>query len=186
MSPPPERSDLSLRDTPALVILREHPELFAGMDHAALKAAQDLLRVAKRMLGAFGDEFARHGLSPGRYSVLMALYAEGSPMAPSEIAADVGVTRATMTGLIDGLMRDGLVSHAPGDESDRRRKAIGLSAKGCTLLGELMPEIFGRMCALVAPLSPDERVLMQRLLNKVETGLENSRPDDTETREQAT
>ena len=49
-------SDLTLRDTPALEALGRRRAALGHIDPAALTAAQDLLRVAKRMLGASGRE----------------------------------------------------------------------------------------------------------------------------------
>lgn len=163
-------SDFTLRDTPALEALSRRQATLGDIDPAALAAAQDLLRVAKRMLGAFGDAFAAHGLSPGRYAVLMALDVRRPSLAPSEIAEQLGVTRATVTGLIDGLTRDGLVTLAAA-EADRRRKAIMLTPKGETLIDQAIPDIFRRMADLTAPLNSDERRSALRLLGKVEDGL---------------
>lgn len=144
------------------------------IDPAALAAAQDFLRVAKRMLGAFGDTFGAYGLSPGRYAVLMALDVQRPSMAPSEIAARLGVTRATVTGLVDRLMRDELVAYAR-EGPDRRRKAVALTRKGETLIDDIVPVIFKDMADLTAPLSPEERRTALRLLSKVEDGLAPAR-----------
>lgn len=123
-------SDLEMRDTPALAVLRQQPAALGHIDPVHIAAAQTLLRVSKKLLGVFGEEFALRGLSPGRYAVLMALHARDGSLAPSELADRVGVTRATMTDLITGLVGDGLVASAPADERDRRRKAVALTGKG--------------------------------------------------------
>lgn len=175
-------SDIPLRDTPALAVLSRRIAALGDIDPATIAAAQDFLRVAKRMLGAFDRAFEAHGLSPGRYSVLMALEVERPSLAPSEIADRLGVTRATVTGLIDGLVRDGLVAHA-ADGPDRRRKAISLTARGELLIDEVVPVIFRRMADMMAPLTPDERQTAVRLLGKVENGLSPARP--VESREKA-
>jgi DNA-binding MarR family transcriptional regulator len=165
-------SDLEIRDTPALEVLQKFPAL--RLDAADIASAQDVLRLAKKLLGAFGDEFALHGLSPGRYAVLMSLFARNRPLAPSEIADRLDVTRATVTGLISGLVRDGLVSYAAGESADRRRKAIALTAKGRKLLTTVVPDIFTQMAGLLAPLSRSERATLLRLAHKVEAGLSPS------------
>jgi DNA-binding MarR family transcriptional regulator len=164
-------SDLELHDTPALAILRRQPDLVGQFDQADIAAAQDVLRVSKKLLGAFSETFALRGLSPGRYAVLMALFARDVPLAPSEIAEQLGVTRATVTGLIGGLLGDGLVAYVSADADDRRRKAIALTAKGRRLLKEVVPEVFLQMAGLFAPLSGNERSRLLKLLNKVEAGL---------------
>lgn len=173
-------SDLELRDTPAIAVLRQQSGVLGHIDPAHIAAAQDLLRVSKKLLGAFSEEFARRGLSPGRYAVLMALYACKGALAPSEIAERVGVTRATMTDLISGLVGDGLVASAPADGGDRRRKAVELTPKGRRLLGDFVPDVFAQMAELVAPLSREEIALLVQLLNKVETGLGRAPAPGTE------
>lgn len=170
--------DLTLRDTPALEVLSRRREALGHIDPEALAAAQDFLRVAKRMLGAFGEAFSAHGLSPSRYAALIALDVQRPSMAPSEIADRVGVTRATVTGLIDGLMRDGLVTYT-AEGTDRRRKSIALTRKGEALIDVVVPDIFKRMAELTAPLSPDERRLAVRILGKVEDGLALARVAET-------
>ena len=87
--PSPTRADLELNDTPALAVFARRRASFEGVDPLSLRACQDLLRVAKRSLAAFGAEFARHGISPGRYSVLMELYHASVALAPSELADEM-------------------------------------------------------------------------------------------------
>jgi DNA-binding MarR family transcriptional regulator len=164
-------SDLEFHDTPALEVLRRLPEPPGHIAPADIAAAQHLLRVAKRILGSFAEQFALHGLSPGRYALLMALYVADRPLAPSEIADRLGVTRATVTGLIAGLVRDGLVDCAPADSDDRRRKATALSASGRNLLGDVAQDVFIQMAALTAMLTGEERSLLLGLLSKIEAGL---------------
>lgn len=164
-------SDLELHDTPALQVLAKHPEAFSATDGADIAAAQDLLRLAKKLLGAFGEEFALRGLSPGRYAVLMALYAGDAPLAPSEIADRLRVTRATVTGLIGGLVQDDLVAYGSSDIADRRRKAITLTPKGRALMAEVVPDVFAQMSALFRPLSRAERATLLKLSAKIEAGL---------------
>ena len=160
-------SEIPMRDTPALEVLGRRAGRLDHIDPAGLAAAQDLLRTAKRMLGAFAEYFAAHGLSPGRYAVLMALDVQRPSMTPSQIAERLGVTRPTMTGLVDGLVRDGLIAYH-ADPADRRRKAIALTAAGEALLDVVVPDVFARMVDLTAPLSADERRTLVRLLGKVE------------------
>jgi DNA-binding MarR family transcriptional regulator len=169
--PKPTRFDLEMRDTPALDIVRQRPDDFGGVPAADLKLAQDLLRVSKRLLGGFADEFARHGLSPGRYALLMTLHGAKGALAPSEIAARIGVSRATVTGLLDGMGREGLIEHVTPASGDRRRKSVKLSVAGRRLLLKLLPDVFTRMVALVAPLKRSERAQFRATLLRIETGL---------------
>jgi DNA-binding MarR family transcriptional regulator len=82
------------------------------------------------------------------------------------LAEHAGVTRATMTGLVDTLERDGLVTRAP-DPDDRRMMSVQLTAKGEGRLKEILPDYFARIAALMKPLSENERKTLLRLLLKV-------------------
>ena len=164
-------TDFELRDTPALTVLRQMPTASGRFRSRDIAAAQDLLRISKKLLGTFSEAFERRGLSPGRYSVLMVLRAAESSLAPSDLAQRIGVSRPTVTGLILGLVRDGLVAYLPSAAGDRRRKAIVLTKSGRALLSRVVPDIFALMAALLTPLSGKERAALMHLLSKVEAGL---------------
>ena len=85
---------------------------------------------------------------------------------PAELAEHAGVTRATMTGLIDTLERDGLVTRTP-DPTDRRMMSVSLTPHGVNRLQEILPAHFKRMSALVSVLSESERRTMVTLLGKI-------------------
>src|SRR5882757_9582431 len=88
------------------------------------------------------------------------------PRTPAELADAAGVTRATMTGLIDTLERDGLVRREP-DPDDRRMMSVRLTAKAESFLAQMLPKHFQIMAQLMAPLSESERKTLVRLLTKV-------------------
>ena len=66
---------------------------------------------------------APHGLSEGRFVLLFLLDAAPDGLAPAVLAQQAGVSRATVTGLIDGLERKALVARQ-ADASDRRALRI--------------------------------------------------------------
>jgi DNA-binding MarR family transcriptional regulator len=115
---------------------------------------------------------AQHQITHGGFSVLMALWGcsrrEGPEvkLCPAALAECTGVTRATMTGLVDTLERDGLVRREP-DPNDRRMMIVDLTARGEARLLEILPNHFRRMAWLLAPLSENERKSLVGLLMKV-------------------
>lgn len=162
-------SDLEFSDTPALEVLARLPR--SDIDPTDIVVAQDLLRLAKTLLRSFAEQFAMHGLSPGRYALMMTLQARAAPLAPSEIADRLGVTRATVTGLVSGMVRDGLIVFAPAEGADRRRKAVALTDRGRELAAVVAPEVFQQMASLLTPLSAPERNTLRGLLRRIEDGL---------------
>ena len=130
-------------------------------------------------------------LSQGRFLILVVMNRTPAELtSPSVLAEKIGVTRATMTRLIDGLERDGLIRRYPHGE-DRRRQNIKLTAKGQELLEEILPDYWSRIDTLMKGLNETEQQAMITLLSKVADGLPalteegNSRsaPDPVEIRE---
>lgn len=85
---------------------------------------------------------AGFGLSEGRFAVLLLLekrQLERQPaMNPAEIAENLGVTRATVTGLIAGLEQQALLTRE-ADASDGRRARLSLTAAGAAVIAEVLP-----------------------------------------------
>ena len=91
---------------------------------------------------------------------------EAQCLTPAELADRTGVTRATMTGLIDTLVRDGLVTRAPHPQ-DRRMMSVTLTERATALLMRILPEHFRQMAWLLEPLSEPERKMLVGLLTKL-------------------
>ncbi len=85
---------------------------------------------------------------------------------PCELARKAGVTRATMTGLVDGLEREGLVSRRTVAE-DRRMLDVELSTKGKKFLDQIMPGYFRLVRKNMSGLSQGEKESMIALLTKL-------------------
>ncbi len=91
-------------------------------------------------------------------------------MCCSDIADSTGVSRATVTGLLDGLERDGLIRRVDYPE-DRRRITITLTANGRRLLDELLPDHLRRIESVMANLTKADRKTLRALLEKVRAGV---------------
>ncbi|WP_327418689.1 MarR family winged helix-turn-helix transcriptional regulator [Streptomyces sp. NBC_01233] len=138
-------------------------------DLQAVLVAVRLISAGARVGRAAEAHFARFGLSTGRYRLLADLEAHGGEKSPSRLAADLDVSRATVTGLLDGLEREGLIARRPSAEDGRGTVAI-LTARGAQRLRDLAPEHFGRLEAMVGGLSVEERAVFLDLLARVVRG----------------
>jgi DNA-binding MarR family transcriptional regulator len=72
------------------------------------------------------------GISPPRLSALSVVVSAG-PLGIGDLAATEGVAASTMTRLVDGLERDGLVGRGP-DPADRRGVLVRATPKGTRVL----------------------------------------------------
>jgi DNA-binding MarR family transcriptional regulator len=172
---------LLLKDLPRYECLLESAKEFPDLDPSACEAFLNLLRTTDEVFQVAERNLTNHSISQGRFGVLMLLWGsnqrrvEGAdvancnptgPRTPAELAEAAGVTRATMTGLIDTLERDGLVRREP-DPDDRRMMSVRLTPKAQVFLKELLPKHFQIMASLMEPLSETERKMLVRLLNKI-------------------
>src|SRR5471030_3269015 len=101
---------LMLKELPRYECLQEAAAEHAGMDASACEVFLNILRTGDAVSQAEAAFLAEYGLSQGRLIVLMLLAEapEGS-LRSSEIADHAAVSRATMTGLLDALERNGWV-----------------------------------------------------------------------------
>ncbi|RRD57482.1 MarR family transcriptional regulator [Comamonadaceae bacterium OH2545_COT-014] len=110
---------------------------------------------------------APHGLSEGRFVMLFLLDAAGPEgLAPHQLAQRAGISRATVTGLLDGLERERLVERQP-DAQDRRALRIQLTAAGQRLAQQVLEQHSRWIAGLFTPLDARERAQLAQLLAKV-------------------
>lgn len=175
---------LLLKDLPRYECLIDAAREFPELDPSAVESYLHLLLTGDDVFAITEKNLSEHGISHGRFGVLMLLWRGGQPRdsvkrdgcggprTPAELAEAAGVTRATMTGLIDTLERDGLVRREP-DPHDRRMMSVVLTAKAEKFMREFLPGHFKVVAELLAPLSESERKSLVRLLSKVQQHASN-------------
>ena len=163
---------LMLKDLPRYECLLEAARGYPDLDPSATEVFLHLLRSGDEAFRLIESQLAGFEISQGRFGVLMALWGScqragcKQPLMPAELAERTGVTRATITGLVDTLERAGLVKRARHAE-DRRMMSVGLTRRGEKLLGKIIPGHFRRMAWLMEPLGESERRTFVRLLVKL-------------------
>ena len=105
-----------------------------------------------------------------RFQILMALWvSKGREIPHSDIVSAMGVTRATVSGLMAALERDGLVK-SRSDEKDRRKLIARLTAKGETTVRKAFETSLNRFRAVFASLSAAELTQFTALLHRIREG----------------
>lgn len=156
-----------LRDLPTRPELRALAARYPELDAGAAEAFLAFLRAACEVFHASEAHFARHRTSCGRFTVLALLNREPArPLAPSRIAAACGVTRATITGLLDGLEGDGLVRRERSG-ADRRAMQVRLTEAGRRFLDGMLPDHFCRIRRLMAGLGAADRAALRRIAGTI-------------------
>ncbi len=160
-----------LKDLPTDRNLREFSERYPNMNPSALKTCTELMRTGSDLLAAFETILSRFGLSQGRFLTLIVMNrTPDEEINPSSLAQKLGVTRATMTGLLDGLEKKGLIERRAHAE-DRRKVDVLLTANGCRTLDDILPEYYRHFAKLTVYLDEGERQTLISLLKKMNQGL---------------
>lgn len=100
------------------------------------------------------------GISPARLSALSVVVLAG-PIGIGELAAAEGVAAPTMTRLVDGLERDGLVGRGP-DPDDRRGVLVRATPKGSRALYRGRRRRVGSLASGLRTLSPTDLAAVAR------------------------
>lgn len=133
---------------------------------AALRLCFQLLALSSSIDRDCATRLAPHGLSEGRFIVLFLLHGAGGTLPPHELAVRAGVTRATISGLLDGLQREGLLQRR-SDAEDGRRLQIVLTARGKRLAERLFDQHTQWIGGLFSGLDAGEQQQLSQLLHKV-------------------
>ena len=162
---------LMLKDLPQYECLLKAAERYPALDPSAKGAFLHLLRTGDMVFEEIGHFLTRHNISQGRFTV-MGLLARPwvESFTPASLAEESGVTRATMTGLIDPLEKDGMVVRQT-DARDRRALHVSLTEQGRANLEAMLPDYFECVSRIVSPLNGRERKELVHLLQKLQKGL---------------
>lgn len=106
-----------------------------------------------------------HNLSEGKFVLLFLLHQLPNGLSPHELADRAGVTRATVTGLLDGLERDGFLARRQSKE-DRRKVQVELSPKGKDAARALFETHTRWIASLFAGLDENDRETLSALLHR--------------------
>jgi DNA-binding MarR family transcriptional regulator len=164
---------LKLKDLPDANILKKFADRYPQAEVDSVIQFLNILRIGSDLSDVLDGFLEKHGLLQGRWWILILLMREDNlTSTPSTLATKAGVSRATVTGLIDGLERDGLVVRLP-DKIDRRKYSIKLTDAGQQKLDDVMPDYYKRVRNLMAVIPAIERdVLMSQLLKLKEKSIE--------------
>jgi DNA-binding MarR family transcriptional regulator/CheY-like chemotaxis protein len=133
----------------------------------AFQTVSIVTRLARMVLRITDEHAARLGLSQTKLAVLLYLSSEAELCAsPSDLAKHCGVSRAAVTGLLDGLEQDGYVER-DNHPSDRRALVIKLTPKGQQFLDWLAPQDQYQLSELMGVLSDAERQKLMELALKL-------------------
>lgn len=114
--------------------------------------------------------FAASGLSPAQWRVLRALHEHADAgrrsVRATDLCCELLLTKATVSGILNRLLRMGLVSRAPV-KLDQRARAVTLTPAGRRIVASILHDHPAWMRGLMAGLSRAEQQTLTRTLSKL-------------------
>ena len=140
-----------------------------SMARVSTKFEDDVLRALRRISRAI-DLHSRQlstsfGLTVPQLVCLRVIGLRG-PISPSQLASEVSLSQATITGIGDRLVARQLVLRERSTV-DRRAVTLVLSEAGRALVNAAPSPLQERFVAQLAELSPEEREIIRLTLNKI-------------------
>lgn len=157
---------MMLKEMPSYQTLLEKSGQYPEMDMLVTEAYLHVLRTGCTLHRCAERRLALHGLSYGRFLVMVLLSHEAEPLPVCRLAELSSVSYPTISALLSGMVREGLVERVQ-DEKDRRVVRIALKEEGRSMLSAVLPGMFTHHGAVLAGLTRDELVCLIALLSKV-------------------
>jgi DNA-binding MarR family transcriptional regulator len=135
--------------------------------------------VSRALARVYGERF---GIDIPEWRIIATLGDRGQARA-QDIALSTRMHKSMVSRAVARLMELGWVART-GGAKDRREAPLALTPAGCEVYEELVPIVLDYQDRLLASLTPSERRMLERLLDKLERALElPCRPARPEPRE---
>ena len=171
------RSPDRLPPEPPPTVMEALRKRFTGRDLSALGVVFALRKTAQQVDNAVTGWMADTAGTPARFQILVLLWAsEASGVPHKEIVKALDVTRATVSGLMAALERDGLVKSSV-DRDDRRNLIATLTSRGRAVVEKAQEANSASLRAAFTSLSVDELTTLTSLLQRLREGFAAIRED---------
>ncbi len=157
---------IRLKTIPDVKILKAIADRYPkhAIDPENLEVLLLMSRLSGDILNFFRKDFDDNGLTSARFTLLMRLRREPiTPLNPSELSDFLGVTRATVSGLLDGLEKAGHIKRMNCDE-DRRCCFVQLTKAGMKLIDKVAPPYFTEISQLLKGTKKSEIKMFKKIL----------------------
>jgi DNA-binding MarR family transcriptional regulator len=140
------------------------------VDASAVEVAINLMAASELASSRMESLLAPFGLSKGGYNLLMVLAGAEGPITPTQIGQRIVARGATITGLVDTLVRRGHAERAP-DPNDRRRVLVSITPRGRDVVADASAVVCRGDAEVMAVFSEAERERLIRMLGRLQDHL---------------
>jgi DNA-binding MarR family transcriptional regulator len=162
-------------------LANEADEITADPVRLSMGAVEEMIgfrfrRIQNEMSRRFKQRISRADVNPGMFSAL-ALIRANEGLSQSELAAEIGMDRATVVALLDALEKNGWARRTR-DATDRRRHSLSITPLGGRELARLEQLALENERAIRAALGPKGLADLGKLLDRIDAVLAEGPGDE--------
>jgi DNA-binding MarR family transcriptional regulator len=151
-------------------VSRDFAVIYPDASASATECAMNLARTGDLVLGRVASALQPLEVSPAGGLVLGILKDAGKPCPPNYISERLIVSRATVTGVLDTLVKRGMVRREP-HPTDRRMVLVHLTKAGSRMADTVRHTVHRGEAEWMGSLSETERTRLTELLGKIQRHL---------------
>lgn len=153
-------------------VARSAAEFGPDFDPTPLTLAMTLYRTMAEFDRAQAAELAPEGLNLSQFNMLSVLHRAGAATTMGNLAESVSVRPTNLTGLVDGLVKRGLVARELNPD-DRRSFLVRISPAGEDFMAQFLPSHWRWLDDLTSGLSPRKRSQLIKLLERLSQSVQD-------------
>ncbi len=147
--------------------VREHGKKYPSFHWPSVETLLNVIYTYDALMTHFSKELAKQGLSPSAFNILMILSRnDAKTYKQSDLSKLILVSRANITGLIDSLVKKGLVTRGE-NKKDRRVCMAQITPAGEKLLESFLPSHYAQIEETTSSLTTEEKKELTHLLTKL-------------------
>lgn len=158
-----------MRDRYMNELTERFSEQFPGFDHSTIQMIAALSNTYHLLLSVMVRAFSIYRITPQSMDVLIALYVrKDRDCLLGEIGELLMVSPANITGLVEGLVKKGLVNRME-DPGDRRKRLAELTPRGIAFMETFIPTSAKFLQEIFASVTLEDKQQLCKRLGQIST-----------------
>lgn len=171
-------NEFYLIDSPTYKKLEWLKKKYFNLDIISVLLFIEVNKTYKLMKNNYDSFIEDYGLTEAKFSILMLLlYEENLTLSPSELSKKIGNKKSTITGIIKGLERQGLVRRV-NISNDKRTSYVQMTELGYSKLNEFLPYNYDFVSNVFSDFDEQEKEMFFHLMNKLRNNIERDGEDE--------
>ncbi|EZX68262.1 hypothetical protein V109_02701, partial [Staphylococcus aureus Chi-10] len=161
-----------LIDSPSFEKLKDLKDEYNNLDITSVLFYLEIHKAYKKMKLNHDTLLQKFDLSESKFTIMMLLsYEKNMTLAPSKLSEKIASKKSTITGVLKGLEKNGLVKRV-ALSNDKRTNYVQLTDLGLMKLKEFLPYNYEVVSKVFGVFNEEEKEEFYRLANKLKNNLE--------------